>query len=58
MAGEPRTSCCMFVVPITSKLLDSFMMQGDKEETAIEMIEEPLSLSRKQDDVLQLDQIR
>ena len=47
------TQCICYV----HEFLDSFVTHEDKEEMTTEMIEEPISLSRMQDDALQLDQI-
>ena len=58
MAGEPGMSHHAFVTPMTSKLLNSFVTHGDKEEMVTEIIEKPVSLSTIQDAVLKLDQIR
>ena len=44
-ASEPGTPCHTFAAPITSKLLNYFVTQGDKEEMVTETIEEPASLS-------------
>ena len=46
MAGEPGMPCCMLFMPMTSKLLNSFVTQGDKEEMVTRTTEEPVSLSR------------
>ena len=56
MAGEPGTPRRSSVVPMSSKVLDSFETRGENEEIMVtETREEPVSLRRMQDDVLQLD---
>ena len=59
MAGEPGTPHRSSVAPVSSKVLDSFEMHGENEEIMVTgMREEPVLLSRMQDDVLQLDLLR
>ena len=59
MAGEPGTPCRSSVAPMGLKVLDSFETRGENEEIMVtEMREEPVSLSRMQDDALQLDLLR
>ena len=53
MAGEPGTLGRSSVAPMISKVLNSFETRGEIMVT--ETREEPVLLSRMQDDVLQLD---